>query len=104
MPQSRSVQLFLSSPPSPPARAGKEDHTIAMQNTEISAIRLRSMRANLDEAAAVAQAAEGSAVDSQAAGGRGLSNAAGEPSVQQICRSPCTSDGGCPHPDASGQH
>jgi hypothetical protein len=57
-------------PPSLPAPAAREDHTMTTPDTEIGAITLRAMRAELEKAAAVARAAEGLAADGQP--GRGL--------------------------------
>jgi hypothetical protein len=45
--------------------AGGENHTMTTPNTGIGAITLRTMRAKLEEAAAIARAAEGLAADGQ---------------------------------------
>jgi hypothetical protein len=68
MPNS-SFRVDFPPPPSLPAPAGR-DYAMTTPNTEIGAIALHTMRAKLEEAAAVARAAEGLAADGRP--GRGL--------------------------------
>jgi hypothetical protein len=51
--------------PSLPAHAGRKNHPMTTPGTEITTITLRAMRAKLEEAAAIARAAEDLAADGQ---------------------------------------